>query len=115
MELAPLLCAGGTALGSVRSANLKRGEWLCVVGAAGGVGGLAVQYGKHFGCRVIAIDSSTKEDYCRNLGVDVFVDYEESATVVQRIKEATSGGVHGSVVCSASPASYLLVFLTAVT
>ncbi|KAE9377621.1 GroES-like protein [Stipitochalara longipes BDJ] len=106
-ELAPLLCAGGTALGAVRSANLNSGEWLCVAGAAGGVGGLAVQYGKHFGYLVIAIDSSMKEDYCRNLGVDAFVYYEESTAVVQRIKEVTNGGVHGTVVCSASPASYV--------
>jgi propanol-preferring alcohol dehydrogenase len=112
-ELAPLLCAGGTALGAVRSANLNPGEWLCVAGAAGGVGGLAVKYSKHFGYRVVAIDSSHKESYCKNLGSDAFVGYEESTTVVQRVTEATGGGVHGTVVCNASPASYSLVSSTA--
>ncbi|CZR68104.1 related to Alcohol dehydrogenase 1 [Phialocephala subalpina] len=105
-ELAPLLCAGGTALGGVRSANLKPGEWLCVVGAAGGVGGLAVQYGKHFGYHVVAIDSNKKEKHCMKMGADVFVDYEDTETVVHRIREATNGGSHGTVVCSASPTSY---------
>lgn len=68
-ELASLLCAGGTALGGVRSANLKPGQWLCVPGAAGGVGGLAVQYGKHFGYCVVAIDSNKKEKHCMELGL----------------------------------------------
>jgi alcohol dehydrogenase, propanol-preferring len=115
IELAPILCAGGTALGGVRSANLKSGQWLCVTGAAGGVGGLAVQYGKHFGYRVVAIDSGQKEKHCMELGADIFVDYEENTTLVQRIKEATNGGVHGTVVCSASPVSYSLVYFPALT
>lgn len=106
IELAPLLCAGSTALGGVRAANLKSGQWLCVTGAAGGVGGLAVRYGKHLGYHVVAIDSKTKESHCRDIRADVFVNYEDSETVVQRVKEATNGGVQGTVVCSASPVSY---------
>lgn len=108
-ELAPLLCGGGTALGGVRSANVKLGEWLCISGAAGGVGGLAVRYGKYLGYRVIAIDSKVKESHCKELGADVFVNYEEEDLLVKRIQEATNGGVQGTVVCSASPVSYLFV------
>lgn len=109
-DLAPLLCAGATALGGVRSTNLNAGEWLCVVGAAGGVGGLAVKYGKHFGHRVVAIDSREKEKRCVDLGADVFVDYEDGERVVERVMDATKEGVNGTVVCSASPVSYSLVF-----
>lgn len=105
-ELAPLLCAGGTALGGVRSANVKYGDWICIVGAAGGVGGLAVRYAKHAGCHVVAIDSKTKQEHCESLGADCFVDYENAGTVVQRVKDATKGGPQGTVVCSAAPASY---------
>lgn len=108
-ELAPLLCAGATALGGVRTTNLKAGEWLCIVGAAGGVGGLAVRYAKHFGYRVVAIDSRTKQSRCLDLGADIFVDYEDSESVVERVREATKEGANGVIVCSTSPVSYSLV------
>jgi propanol-preferring alcohol dehydrogenase len=59
------------------------------------------------GLKVIAIDSAQKASVCEALGVDAFVDYETSDTVVSRVKEATGGtGAHGVVVCSANPASY---------
>lgn len=105
-ELAPLLCAGGTALAGVRSTGVQPGQWLCVTGAAGGVGSLAVQYAKYHGCRVIAIDSKSKQARCEVLGA-VFVDYEDSDTVVERVKNISDGAVKGTVVCSANPASYV--------
>ncbi|KAK5446755.1 hypothetical protein LTS15_009688 [Exophiala xenobiotica] len=105
-ELAPLLCAGGTALGGVRSAGVLAGDWMCITGAAGGVGSLAVQYAKHLGYKVVAIDSKKKEEYCKSIGADRFIDFEDTDTVVKRITDATDGGVQGTVVCSANPASY---------
>lgn len=105
-KLAPLLCAGGTALGAVRSSGVREGDWLCVPGAAGGVGSLAVRYAKHFGLKVVAIDSKRKELHCKNVGADLFVDYEDGNTVVTRIAAGTGGGVQGTVVCAANPTSY---------
>lgn len=105
-ELAPLLCAGGTALGAVRSAGVRPGDWLCVTGAAGGVGSLAVQYAKDLGCKVVAIDSKQKESSCTSNGADLFINYEDADVLVERITKATDGGVHGTVVCSANPTSY---------
>lgn len=114
--LAPLLCAGGTALGAVRTANVSPGAWLCVSGAAGGVGSLAVRYGKHLGYRVIAIDSQTKEDHCKALGADSFVGYEEKDLLVERVRSVASKegeeGVMGVVICSASAISYQFVILS---
>lgn len=105
-ELAPLLCAGGTALGAVRSAGVQPGDWLCITGAAGGVGSLAVQYAKNLGYKVVAIDSKQKESYCKSSGADLFINFEDADTVVKRITDATDGGVQGTVVCSANPTSY---------
>lgn len=105
-KLAPLLCAGGTALGAVRSSGVREGDWLCVPGAAGGVGSLAVRYARYFGLKVVAIDSKRKEVHCKNAGADLFVDFEEGDTVVTRIVAGTGGGVQGTIVCAANPKSY---------
>ncbi|UPL02819.1 hypothetical protein LCI18_013753 [Fusarium solani-melongenae] len=107
-HIAPLLCAGGTALAGLRATGLSTpGKWVCITGAAGGVGGLASRYALHEGLKVVAVDSAQKADVCKALGVHAFVDYEDADTVVSRIKEATGGsGPHGVVVCSANPQSY---------
>ncbi|RYC78554.1 hypothetical protein BFJ63_vAg18573 [Fusarium oxysporum f. sp. narcissi] len=107
-HIAPLLCAGGTALAGLRATGLATpGKWVCLTGAAGGVGGLASRYALHEGLKVVAVDSAQKADICKALGVHAFVDYENADTVVSRIKEATGGsGPHGVVVCSANPQSY---------
>ncbi|KAF5243188.1 hypothetical protein FANTH_8286 [Fusarium anthophilum] len=104
-ELAPLLCAGGTALAAVRAANILRGEWLCVTGAAGGVGSLAIQYAKHLGYHVIAVDSVTKRERCEDFGA-VFIDYEDSESLVQRVKAVSRDAVRATLVCSPSAQSY---------
>lgn len=104
-EIAPLLCSGGTALAGVRAAGLNAGDWLCVVGAAGGVGSLALQYGKHLGYKVVAIDSEKKRHHCEALGIE-FVEYEDAENIVHRVIEITGEGPKGTVICSASPASY---------
>ncbi|KAL1889502.1 hypothetical protein Sste5346_008880 [Sporothrix stenoceras] len=107
-RIAPLLCAGGTALAGLRTTEVTTpGKWICVTGAGGGVGSLACRYALHMGLKVIAVDSAQKASVCKGMGVHAFVDYENADTVVPRIKEVTGGtGAHGVVVCSANPASY---------
>ncbi|KAH7144105.1 chaperonin 10-like protein [Dactylonectria estremocensis] len=107
-SIAPLLCAGGTALAGLRATGVSApGEWVCVTGAAGGVGGLACRYALHMGLSVVAIDSAQKATVCEAMGVHAFVDYETADTVVSRIRDLTGGkGAVGVVVCSANPASY---------
>lgn len=104
-EIAPLLCSGGTALAGVRATGMNASDWLCVVGAAGGVGSLALQYGKYLGYKVVAIDSEKKRHHCEALG-HKFIAYEDAENLVRRVIEITGGGPKGTVVCSASPASY---------
>ncbi len=51
------------------------GSTALVVGAAGGVGHLAVQLLRAGGVRVVAVASGRHEPFLRGLGVDRFVDY----------------------------------------
>lgn len=56
-------------------AQLKPGETVLVLGAAGGVGSAAIQIAKAAGARVIAAASSPdKLEFCRRLGADALID-----------------------------------------
>jgi NADPH2:quinone reductase len=58
-------------VGLVRRAQIERGEWLLVHGAAGGVGLAAVDLGKALGARVIATASSdAKREFLLRYGAD---------------------------------------------
>jgi NADPH2:quinone reductase len=70
-------------------ANLKAGETLLVLGAAGGVGLAAVELGKLLGAKVIAAASSaSKLKVCKEKGADEVIDYSQE-DVKARIKELT--------------------------
>jgi NADPH:quinone reductase-like Zn-dependent oxidoreductase len=64
--------------------GLQHGQTLLVAGAAGGVGHLAVQFGKHAGARVIGTGSARNREFVLSLGTDRYVDYasEDVAEVV---------------------------------
>jgi NADPH2:quinone reductase len=72
-------------------ADLKAGETLLVLGAAGGVGLAAIQLGKTMGAKVIAAASNAaKLQICKQNGADEVIDYgtEDLRT---RIKAITVG------------------------
>src|SRR4029450_8582632 len=52
----------------------RRGEWVLVHGAAGGVGSLFVQLARARGARVVAAASAPREPLLRGLGGEVFLD-----------------------------------------
>jgi NADPH:quinone reductase-like Zn-dependent oxidoreductase len=54
---------------------LQDGQTLLVAGAAGGVGHLAVQLGKHAGARLIGTGSGRNREFVLALGADEYVDY----------------------------------------
>lgn len=67
---APHMCAGITASGGVRKANLSPGK-IAVIMGCGGLGQYGVQLAKLTGATVIAIDTSAaKLDEARKLGAD---------------------------------------------
>jgi len=72
-------------------AQLKAGETLLVLGAAGGVGTAAIQIGKVIGARVIAAASSDEKcDFCRTLGADATINYG-SGNIRDELKKLTDG------------------------
>jgi NADPH2:quinone reductase len=71
--------------------QLKAGETLLVLGAAGGVGTAAVQIGKAAGARVIAAASSDEKcELCRAQGADATINYGRE-DLREAIKSATGG------------------------
>jgi NADPH2:quinone reductase len=74
-------------------ARLQPGETLLVHAAAGGTGSGAIQIGKALGAKVIATaGSDEKLDVCRDLGVDLAINYRTS-DFVDVVNDATYG--HG--------------------
>ncbi|MEX0637329.1 MAG: NADPH:quinone oxidoreductase family protein [Burkholderiales bacterium] len=72
-------------------AQLKAGETLLVLGAAGGVGVAALEIGKALGARVIACASSNdKLAVCREHGADETINYA-AEDLRERIKALTGG------------------------
>ena len=72
-------------------ADLKGGETILVLGAAGGVGLAAVELGKLLGAHVIAAASSAEKlSVCKQKGADEVIDYSKE-DLKERIKEITSG------------------------
>ncbi|GMM36590.1 alcohol dehydrogenase [Saccharomycopsis crataegensis] len=102
-EVAPILCAGVTVYKALKTAGLSPGQWVAISGAAGGLGSLAIQYGKAMGYKVLAIDGGEdKGKFCMELGADAFVDFRTSKNLVEDIQKATRGGPHGVINVSVS-------------
>jgi len=79
-----------TAYHALRSvASVKAGDWVVVLGAAGGVGLAAVDLAVAMGARVLAAASSEEKlALCRDRGAAAVVDYERE-DLKTRIKELT--------------------------
>jgi alcohol dehydrogenase, propanol-preferring len=73
-DAAPLLCAGLTTFSALRNAPAKAGDLVAVLGI-GGLGHLAVQYARHMGFEVVAIQrGANKAELAKKLGAHHFVD-----------------------------------------
>jgi NADPH:quinone reductase len=81
-----------TAYHSLRSvASVEPGEWVVVLGAAGGVGLAAVELAQVLGGRVVAAASSAEKlQLCRDRGAEQVIDYT-SEDLRLRIREVTDG------------------------
>ncbi len=84
--------AHSTAYHALRSvAEVQPGEWVVVLGAAGGVGLAAVEVARLLGARVIAAASSPEKlALCRERGAEGLIEYT-SDDLRGRIKEITGG------------------------
>ncbi|KAI3404730.1 hypothetical protein KGF56_002433 [Candida oxycetoniae] len=102
-EAAPILCAGVTVYKALKTADLKAGEWVCISGAAGGLGSLAIQYANAMGYRVVGIDGGAdKGEFVKKLGAEVYIDFTQEKDIVSAVKKATNGGPHGVINVSVS-------------
>ena len=91
---ASLIVAYGTSYHALKQrAHLAPGEYLLVLGAAGGVGSAAVEIGAQMGARGIAAASSDEKlRFCRTLGATETINYA-TEDLRTRVKEITAG--HG--------------------
>lgn len=103
-QAAPLLCAGLTSYKAIKETGARPGEWLAVSGV-GGLGHLAIAYGKAMGLRVAAVDiGEDKLALATQAGADLVVN-AESEDAARTIRKAT-GGAHGVVVTATAAAAY---------
>jgi NADPH:quinone reductase-like Zn-dependent oxidoreductase len=75
-ETAATLPVGAlTAWQAVEDAGVKAGQTVVILGAAGGVGHLAVQFARDKGARVIGTSSAANIDFVKSIGAEKAVDY----------------------------------------
>lgn len=78
-QVASVPLVGLTALQALRDdAGIKSGDRVCINGASGGVGSMAVQIAKVYGAHVTAIASASNHEFLYSLGADICIDYRET-------------------------------------
>ena len=64
--------------------HLKSGETLLVHGGSSGIGTTSIQLGKAFGAKVYTTAGTQEKcDFCKNLGADVAINYNENDFLVE--------------------------------
>ncbi|HZQ34525.1 MAG TPA: alcohol dehydrogenase catalytic domain-containing protein [Dehalococcoidia bacterium] len=95
VEAATLPMNGLTVQLALDLLKLSPGQTLCVTGAAGAVGGYAVQLGAEAGLRVIAVAAAADEALLRGFGAEAVVPRGEEAA--RRVREIAPAGVDGLI------------------
>ncbi|MCH2045438.1 MAG: NAD(P)-dependent alcohol dehydrogenase [Saprospiraceae bacterium] len=76
-ESAGIPLAAQTALQAIRDlGKLQKGQSICINGASGGVGTLAIQIAKELGGQITTISSQKNTDFCRSLGANQAIAYD---------------------------------------
>lgn len=89
IEAASLPLAGMTALQALRDlGQVSPGQRVCINGASGGVGTLAVQIARALGAHVTAVCSQRNEALVRRLGAQEVIDYQVSELSKSRALDA---------------------------
>jgi NADPH:quinone reductase-like Zn-dependent oxidoreductase len=78
-QAAALPLAASTALQALRDeANIQENHKVCINGASGGVGSMAIQIANIYNTSVTAISRTQSHDFLRDLGADNVIDYQEA-------------------------------------
>lgn len=78
VEAAALPLVSLTALQALRDmGHIESGKRVCINGASGGVGSMAVQVAKRYNAIITAISSKSNHTMMKSLGADVCIDYHE--------------------------------------
>jgi NADPH:quinone reductase-like Zn-dependent oxidoreductase len=78
-QAAAVPAAGSTAwLALVDTAKLSAGQTVLIHGASGGVGHFAIQIAKARGAKVIATASSANQEFLKQMGADMAIDYTKT-------------------------------------
>ncbi|RFU28787.1 hypothetical protein B7463_g7541, partial [Scytalidium lignicola] len=92
---------------AVKNAKIQAGDWAVVIGAAGGLGHLAVQYAVAQGARVIGVDGgSAKGDFVKSLGASKYVDFRLTPNLVEEIIYLTAGGAAAVIVTTGNTEAF---------
>ena len=94
-EAATVPLNGLTATQALDLLALDEDQWLLVTGAAGALGGFALQLAALRGLRTVAVASPDDESLVHELGADVFVPRTEDLGA--SVRRAVAGGVHGAL------------------
>lgn len=105
IEATSLTCAGVTMYKALKVGHTKPGQWVEMVGA-GGLGNLGVQFANNvFGANVIAVARGNNLEKAEELGAKKGIDYR-SENLSEKVKEATNGGAHVSVITAVNPIAF---------
>ncbi|MBZ5606204.1 MAG: NADP-dependent oxidoreductase [Acidobacteriia bacterium] len=90
--------SGLVALSAIRALKLRRGSRIVVVGATGGIGGMAVQFATRAGAEVIGVCGPAHVDRAYQLGCSLVLDYKtqpwerEISTHIDGVLDLVGGG-----------------------
>ena len=87
---ASLSVAALTSYNALERADLKKGEFIAVIGAGGNTGMFAIQFAKKRGAKVIAVSS---KGWLKEFGADYVVDYKNAAEEVKNITDSAMADV----------------------
>lgn len=88
--------AGKSALESMRSMQLKKGDTLFIAGASGAIGTMVIQLAAAEGIKISASASEKNHGYMESLGVEKSVDYKDPDWT-NKIREWSGGGVDAAL------------------
>ena len=95
VEAATVPLNGLTAAQALDLLALREGQWLLVTGAAGALGGFALELAALRGLRTVGIASPGDESLVRELGADAFVPRSENLGA--SVRRLVPGGVDGAL------------------